>query len=119
LIFCWVTLLFRAHWLLVTIEVFLILLFSCFTLIKVFSVAQLEKLKGLPILLSDIIYSRKTIKIVYKMKHLFISLIVVKWYDWDSIIDLKSKAVHRVINYYHIFQIPISEDPKIFDIVPL
>ena len=71
------------------------------------------------ILLPYIINSSEAIKIVNEMKHFLISLIVVKWYDWYSIIDLKRKTIHRIIDNNNVFQVSVSKNPEIFHIVPL
>ena len=71
--------------------------------IKIFSVAELEKLKGLPVLIPDIIHSRQAIQIVNQMQHFFISLVIVERDNWDSIINLKRKAIHAIVYNHHIF----------------
>ena len=90
----------------VTGKVLLILLIICeraLSLIEILSIAELEKLKGLPVLIPDIIHSRQAIQIVYQMQHFFISLVIVEWNDGDTVVDLKCKAVHAIVYNYHIF----------------
>jgi len=67
------------------------------------------------------------------MKHFFIILVVVKWNDWNTIIYLKSEAVHWVIDNNYVLQLiprpdissmtilidvfAFKEYPQIFDVI--
>ena len=42
---------------------------------------------------------------------------MVKRNDWNTIIDLVSEGVHRIIDYNHVFHPTISYNPEVFDIV--
>ena len=90
----------------VTGEVLLILLIICertISLIEILSIAELEKLKCLSVLIPDIIHSRQAVQIVDQMQHFFISLVIVEWNDGDTVVNLKCKAVHAIVHNDHIF----------------
>ena len=42
---------------------------------------------------------------------------MIKWNDWNTIVDLVSEGVHRVIDYNHVFHSTIRYNPEVFDIV--
>lgn len=109
---------------LVTIEIIWVLLTSIIILlsssrfVNIFTIAQFKKLKCLSILFSDIVNSSKTVEIINKMQHLFICLIIVVWYDRNSIIDLESETIYTVIDDDHIFQVSVPKNSQIFDVIP-
>lgn len=96
-----------------------IILKRSLTLIKILSIAEFEKLKGLPVLIPDIVHSRQTVQIVNQMQHFFISLVIVERDNGDPVVNLKCKAVHAIVYNDHIFQVSISKYPQILDIIPL
>ena len=53
------------------------------------------------------------------MKHLLISLVPVKWNDWNTVVDVKGKRVNRIINNYYFGQIKLFflEDSQVFYVV--
>ena len=53
------------------------------------------------------------------MHHFFILLIIIERNDRNTIIDLECKTINTVVNDDYVLEIPVLEDPKIFDIVPL
>ena len=42
-------------------------------------------------------------------------LVVDKFKDWDSIVDLESKRMEQIVDYHHVFQIPVFDDSQVFD----
>ena len=53
------------------------------------------------------------------MHHFFILLIIVERNDRNAIIDLECKTIYTVVNDDYVLEVPVLEDPEIFDIVPL
>ena len=53
------------------------------------------------------------------MHHFFILLIIIERNDRNTIIDLECKTINTVVNDDYVLEIPVLEDPEIFDIVPL
>jgi hypothetical protein len=51
------------------------------------------------------------------MQHFLICLIVIEWYDRDSIVDLEGKTVYRVIDDNDVLEVSITKDPHIFHII--
>lgn len=51
------------------------------------------------------------------MKHFFISFVVVKGYNRDSIIDLESEAVDAVVNDDDVLEVTVVEDAEVLDVV--
>lgn len=95
---------------LLLLEFRLLLLLHLAVGIHVLAIAQLEELKGLPVLISDVVHISQTIKIINKMKHLFVSLIIIKWNDWDAIVYLKCKTVNTIVDDDDVLEISIAED---------
>ena len=46
-------------------------------------------------------------------------LIIIERNDRNTIIDLECKTINTVVNDDYVLEIPVLEDPEIFDIVPL
>lgn len=53
------------------------------------------------------------------MHHFFILLIIIERNDRNTIIDLECKTINTVVNDDYVLEVPVLEDPEIFDIVPL
>lgn len=88
-------------------------------IVECFTIRQLEKLKCLPILFSDIVSLCQTIQVVNQVHHFFILTIIVKGDYWNAIIYLECKAVDAIVDDYYVFQVPILEDSEILHIVAL
>ena len=73
----------------------------------------------MPVLFPHIICLRQAVKIVDEMHHFFILLIIIERNDRNAIIDLECKTIYTVVNDDYVLEVPVLEDPKIFDIVPL
>jgi len=53
------------------------------------------------------------------MHHFFILLIIIERNDRNAIINLECKTIYTVVNDDYVLEVPVLEDPEIFDIVPL
>lgn len=87
------------------------------TSIKLLTTPKLVKLKRLSVLLTHVFNICQAVKIVNKVKHFFISLVIVERNNGDSIIDLECKTVNTVVNYDDILEIAVSKDAHILDVV--
>ena len=76
-----------------------VLLFWKWT-VKSFLILQLKQLKRLSILLPNVSHISKAIEIVHQMQHFLIWLISIKRHDWDTIVNMKSKWIYRVVHDY-------------------
>lgn len=95
---------------LLLLEFRLLLLLHLAVRIHVLAIAQLKELEGLPVLISDVVHIRQTIKIINKMKHLFVSLIIIEWNDGNTIVNLECKTVNTIVDDDDVFEISIAED---------
>ena len=58
----------------------------------------------------------ESVEVEDEVGHFLISRFIIKGYNRNSIIQLESKRVDRVIHQHNIRQRPVLEDPQIFNI---
>lgn len=96
--------------LLLLLEFRLLLFLHLAVRIHVLTIAQLKELEGLPVLISDVVDICQAIQIINKMEHLFVSLIIIKWNDGNTIVNLKCKTVNTIVDDDDVFEISIAKD---------
>ena len=71
------------------------------------------------VLVPDVVNSSQASQVVNQVKHFFISFIIVKWDDGDSIVYLECETINGVVYDNNIFQVSVSKNSQVFDVIPL
>lgn len=52
------------------------------------------------------------------MKHFFVAGLMIEGNNRNSIVNLISEGVNRIVNDDHIFHVSICDNPQIFHVIP-
>ena len=77
---------------------------------------QVFQLEGLSVLFPHIFTLSETVEVEDQMHQFLVCLVLIERNDWDAIVQLIAEGVHCVVDYDHILEISVGDDPQILDI---
>ena len=77
---------------------------------------QVFQLEGLSVLFPHIFTLSETVEVEDQMHQFLVCLVFIERNDWDAIVQLIAEGVHCVVDYDHILEISVGDDPQILDI---
>lgn len=77
----------------------------------------MHQLECIFVFLAYVITVMQAFKIEFEVKHFLIVLIVIKWHNRDSVVELKCERVHWIVHKHNILKMPLLENSKIFDVI--
>lgn len=78
---------------------------------------QFVKFESISVLEPHVLARSKAIQIEYEVKHLFIALFMIERNNGDSVVDLVSERVNRIVYDDHVFHASISNDSEVLYVV--
>ena len=79
---------------------------------------QFVELKSFSVLFTDVFARGKTIQVEDEMEHFFIAGLMVERNNRNSVIDLISEGVNRVVDDDHVFHVSVRYDPQVLHVIP-